>query len=315
METVRRSASWSWCVRALLLLLCCPFALSAFAETDEELAARFYPQGLDQFFIQTHAPDTEVTRTTTLLRVDLVGSGADNELIVVYSNGLAAELFLFRGSGAEAVLLDQANDSPGGTGQPTLEVVDIENDGILEIEVGFRRETWLYKFDGTSLAPLGPPGDPQDGTSASLGTVAYFDIDGDGRLEILEHDGAASDAVYIVHKLGENGFARTSTEVAFFDRFEQEEGLATSERDFIAAPGNYSLQVVTFAPPPEDGVGEVTLPPQVTLNGALVNGANAPSALSGESGIPVTLLEENALSVELPGAPERYTYIVITRTR
>jgi hypothetical protein len=306
-------------LRALVLLLFVSWNVSAFGQTDEDVAAQHYPPALDDFFIHTHAAGTPVVRETALLRLDLTGSGVENELAVVYSNGLAGELFLFRGAGTGAVLLDRADDSPVGRGSPRLEAIDIENDGIPELEVRFMRETWLYRFNGSALVQISPPSADGNENSAGLGSVAYFDVDGDGTLEVLEADGLASEAAYVVHELQGARFLRTATEVAFFDEFLHIEGQGTSERTFEAAPGNYSLQVVLVAPPPEDGggggIGEVTLPPEVTLNGTVVYGGDGPAMLGDQDGgsIPVSLGSQNALSVELPTNPDHATWILITR--
>jgi hypothetical protein len=305
-----------------LLLLCLLLTAPAFAETDEELAMRFYPQSLDEFFIHTHAPGTPVVRETSLLRLDLDSSGVEGYLAVAYSNGLAAELLLIQGAGAEAVVVDQADEPLGGRGKPVLEAIDIENDGIPELALGFMRETWLYKFDGSALVLFGPKRTGETGQTTNLGTATYFDLDGDGTMEIFEQAPAETGALYIVHKLEDNKFALTPTEVMFYDRFEQVEGLTVSEREFEAPAGEYLLQVLTVAPPPAgSSLGAAEPPPatipQVTLNGAVVSGASGGPGeqfLSGEGGIPVTLANENVLTVELPSAADTYIYIVITRT-
>jgi hypothetical protein len=308
---------------AMLLLLCLLLTAPAFAETDEELAIRFYPQSLDEFFIHTHAPGTPIVRDTTLLRLDLDDSGVEDYLAVAYSNGLAAELLLIHGAGAAAVVVDQADEALGGRGKPVLEPIDIENDGVPELAVGFMRETWLYKFDGTSLVLFGPKRTGEAGQTTNLGTATYFDLDGDGTLEIFEQAPSSTEAEYIVHKLSGNGFALTSTEVMFYDRFEQVEGLTVCERAFDAPPGEYRMQVLTIAPPPAVGAlaafePPAVISPQITINGAVVSGASgAPEGevtLSPVGGIPVTLDSQNVLTVELPAAADTYIYVVITRT-
>jgi len=305
------------CLRALFILVCLPLTLSVFGQTDEQIAAQSYPQHLDDFFVNTHPPGTPVPREVTLLRVDLTNSGGDNQLVVAYSNGMVAELYLFHGAGADAVLLDQTDDPPGGRGVPVLEAIDIENDGIPEIQVSFLRETWLYKFDGGSLVLIKPSTPPTEEHFGSLGSTAYFDLDGDGKFEILESDGAASDAAYVLHQFLNGQTVKTSTEVAFYQRFEQVDGLTTKQLDFDAAPGNYVMQVQQFVRPIE-GEGEpAMIEPEVTLNGTVVNGAmsSAVMAASEGPGFPVTLLSENTLSLPLPQGPDHYIYIAITRTR
>ena len=305
-------------VRAVLLL-CLFVSTPAFAETDEQLAMRFYPQSLDELFIRTHDPETPVVRRTTLLRVDLDGSGFENYLAVAYSNGLAAELFLISGFDSAAAVVDQADEPLGGRGIPVLEAIDIENDGIPELAVGFMRETWLYKFENGALALFGPKQAAESGEITNLGTAAYFDLDGDGVLEIFEEAPPTAEATYIVHKLEGSDFARTPTEIMFFDRFEQVEGLAVSERQFEAPAGDYQLRVLTVAPQQDPSSGFVESEPvvrgQVTLNGAVVSGGGGGEDLiSVDGSTPVSLQSLNTLQVELPTESDTYIYIVISRT-
>jgi hypothetical protein len=304
---------------AVMMLLCLLPATLAFAETDEQLAMRFYPQSLDELFAQTHAPETPVVRQATLRRVDLDDSGIENYLAVAYSNGLAAELFLIRGTGSAAAVVDQADESLGGRGKPVLELIDIENDGIPELELVFMRETWLYKFQGGALVLVGPKRTEGGRRVTDLGTATYYDLDNDGILEIFEAAPPTTGAAYIVHKRSGGEFALTSTEVMFYDRFEQVAGMTVNERTFSAPAGQYSMQIQTFAPPAAEGAPEaMTSRPQIALNGAVVSSpmSSAPGETTTPSGgaIPVTLGSENVLAVGLPTAPETFIYVVITRT-
>ena len=303
------------------LLFCFVLTAPAFAETDEQLAMRFYPQSLDEFFVQTHDPETPVVRRTTVLRVDLDGSGVEDYLAVAYSNGLAAEFVLIRGAGSEAAVVAQAGESLGGRGIPVIEPVDIENDGVPELAVEFMRETWLYKFEEGSLVLFGPKRTEETGEVTNLGNATFFDLDNDGILEIFEEAPHSTDAAYVVHKLEGNDFALTSTEVMFYDRFEQVEGQTVREREFIAPAGDYRLHILTVgAASPDRGIEMPAAEPRVTLNGALVCGSDNPEEVTiapiegTGGGIPITLTGQNTLSVELPTVADTYIYIVITRT-
>jgi hypothetical protein len=286
------------------LLFVSLLALPAAAQTDEELAMRFYPQRLDQIFIENHSPETELTRNVRTLRVDLDRTGRTDYVAAVYSNGMAAELKVIK----DGAVVAAGNDpTMGGKGRPTLDVVDIDNDGVPELVVGFWRASWIYKYRNASLALFGPSRAGTSGVTSNLGNATYLDLDGDGVLEILEQTEGDSDVGYIVHKLDSGGtFVPTSQGVVFTDRFDRAQGQPVlEERWFAAKAGDYILRISNG----DQAKNSVVTAGEVRLNGRVLIGNAELKKGQRTLSIPVKLLESNALAVELRSDPDSFFYV------
>lgn len=297
----------------VLLLLCLVLTGSARGETDEELAMRFYPERLDRLFRDNHPPERPIVRNVTVLRLDLDRSGRDDYLAAAYSNGLAAALRLIRGSADAAIVVAEArNATLGGRGTPELYVVDIENDKRPELVVGFWRETWMYKYENGELALFGPTRSTTAGETTNLGNATFFDLDGDGTLEILEEAPVSGDAAYTAHKLQDDGsFARISTPIIFADRFDRAEGEPqVVGRHFSASPGDYVLRITNG----DQDKKNIVTAGEIRLNGKVVFGSSDfKKNVSNTFVIPVRLASQNSLSVELRSAPGSFLYVSLIR--
>lgn len=300
---------WLFIVVVVLLLPVHPILGQS---ADDTLAMQFYPSVLDDIYTANHDPDGAIPRYVSTLRLDLAHTGSTDFMAAAYSNGKAARLKVILTTGAPHVVAEAQDATMGGAGRPALEAVDVDNDGIPEIAVHFRHETWLYKFKNNALILFGPS---QQGTvcvTTNLGDAYFADLDGDGILEILEVAGGASDLTYIVHKLDQKGvFQRTSMGAAFFSQFERGDGdPATDEQIFAAVPGaNYVLRIVNG----DQNKASAVTSGDVRLNGALVAGPNDFKRTPRTLAIPVKLLASNTLDVTLRSEPGTVITITVTR--
>jgi hypothetical protein len=271
---------------------------------DELLAMRFYPPALDG--------DNPAARYVTALRLDLAHAGRADFIAAAYSNGKAARLKVIRATGTPHVVAESPDVTMGGAGQPVLEAVDIDDDGIPEIAVHFRHETWLYKFKNDALVRFGPSIQGRVGFTTNLGDTNFADLDGDGILEILEDARGSSDSTYIVHKLDEHGVFQRTSEAVFFSQFERGDGSPeAAEQTFDAKPGNYVLRIVNG----DQKAAHVVTSADIRLNGVVVAGSNdfrqGPRTLA----IPVKLVASNTLHVTLRSEQGTLLTIAVTRSR
>jgi hypothetical protein len=276
---------------------------------DERLATRFYPAALDADFRANNAPDRPILRDMTLLRVDLDHSGNADYLAVAYSNGLASSLRILKGSGAaNGTLIAESPDvTMGGNGKPVLEAVDIDDDGTPELVVQFTRATWIYKYSNGQLALFGPTREGAVGPTSDLGYVGFVDVDGDGRLDIVEA-GTREKPETTLYRVAADGSCRRAGRAAFVDRFTTaEESHAVTTRTFTAKPGRYLLRIVNGAPRRERLVGRA----EVRLNGVEV--AHVQAALPGTRTllIPIELRQLNVMDIDLGGDPDSELSITI----
>ncbi|HYC87990.1 MAG TPA: VCBS repeat-containing protein [Thermoanaerobaculia bacterium] len=287
-------------------------AVPAAAESDEQLAMRFYPQRLDQIFIENHDPESPIVRRVTVARVDLDRSGREDYLAAAYTNGTAGAFRLIKGEGAQAAVAAEAADpTMGGKGQPYIEAIDVENDGVPELAIAFWRETWLYKFRNGALVLFGPSRIGTVGETTNLTNATYLDIDGDGVLEILEDAEPDSDTLYAVHKLGPDGrFARTETKLAYSTWFQRGEGEPVlEERAFEATPGDYILRVTNGD---QAKLGAVTAG-ELRVNGRTVVGPPELKKNERTISVPVRLLESNVLTAHLRSEPGTFLWVTFIR--
>jgi hypothetical protein len=294
-----------------IMIACLPSA-AALAQSDDALAMQFYPTVLDDMFTANHEPGDAIPRYVTTLRVDLAHTGTPDFLAAAYSNGKSSRLSVIQTTGTAHVIAQSQDFTMSGAGRPSLEAVDIDNDGIPEIAVHFSRATWLYKFKNNSLILFGPSRQGSVCPTTNLGDAYFADLDGDGVLEILEYAREASDLTYVVHKLDQNGvFQKTSVGAAFFSQFVRVDGNpVTEERTFAAVAGsNYVLRIVNGD---QKKAGAVTSA-EVRLNGVLVAGPNDFKRTPRTLAIPLKLLASNVIAVTLRSDPGTTLTISVTR--
>jgi hypothetical protein len=295
----------------LVISLCVVLPLHA-DSVDDAIAAKFYPAALDEQWNATHAAGRTPQRIATTLRVDLTKSGNMDYLAIAYSNGTTGTFCVVKGAAPDtAVLLAQSNDPLfGGDGLPVIEAVDVDNDGVPELAIEYVRESWLYKWTNGTLVLFGPSRMSKFGETSNLGTIAFADLDGDGKLEILEVM-QSDTAPYLVFSLDASGkFVRQANPAIFVDRFERADGAPVAEiRGFRAVPGSYVLRIVNG----DQTKQSVVTAGEVKLNGATIAGPNDFKKAARTLTVPVTLAEENTLSVELRSTPGSLLSIAIIR--
>ena len=279
---------------------------------DSSIAMKFYPASLDAEWNATHAPGREPHRIVVTARVDLDKTGQEDYLAAAYSNGTIAAFRLIKGtSEANAVLIAEANDPLlGGDGQPDIELVDIDNDGVPELALEFPRESWIFKYSAGALQLFAPTRMSKFGPTSNLGTIAFADLDGDGKLEILEIMRDAN-APYVVFSLDASGkWVKQANPPLLADRFERADGAPVTDlRNFRAVPGSYVLHIVNG----DQSKKSVVTSAEVKLNGATIFGVNDFKKAQRTLSAPITLKEENSLTVELRSDPQSTISVSIAK--
>jgi len=295
----------------LVISLCLAAPLLA-DSVDDAIAMKFYPAALDEQWNATHAAGRPPHRIATTLRVDLTKSGNTDYLAIAYSNGTTGTFCVVKGATPDtAVLLAQSNDPLfGGDGLPVIEAVDVDNDGVPELAVEYAREAWLYKWTNGTLVLFGPSRMSKFGETSNLGTIAFADLDGDGKLEILEVM-RSDTAPYLVYSLDAGGkFVKQPNPAIFVDRFERADGAPVTEtRAFRAVPGSYLLRLVNG----DQSKQSVVTSGEVKLNGVTIAGPGDFKKAARTLTVPVTLAEENTLTVELRSDPASVISVAVVR--
>jgi len=296
---------------ALFLSICLLSAIPLHAD-DVSIAMKFYPAALDAQWNATNPPGRQPNRIVTTARVDLDKTGRQDYLAAAYSNGTVAAFRLIKGATPEtAVLVAEGNDPLlGGDGRPVIEIVDIDNDGVPELALEFPREAFIFKYSAGALQLFAPTRMSKFGPTSNLGSIAFADLDGDGKLEILEIMRDIT-APYVVFTLDATGkFVKLANPPLFVDRFERADGAPVADlRNFRAVPGSYVLRIVNG----DQSRRSVVTSAEVKLNGKTIFSPNDFKSAQRTLTAPITLTEENSLAVELRSDPQSTISISIAK--
>lgn len=314
---------------ALVLLL--PASSSA-AEEDAEIVRQLFPQALirearelpkdrgqSEFLASAFAP----------ARLD--GPEGPVSLVAAYANLLRGTIGVIRRSEGGAELVGEPTGLAFAGGVPRIEAIDLEGDGRPEVAAYFRlpsgrAEVWLLRWDGTHLTSIGPvvPGDDLGDGRTELCDAGFLDLDGDGRMEVLnppyinarqlslgEVDPARGFAAD-VYRL-ESGVFHSSTRLYVYESFVRGTGQPIVEtRDFSVPRSDapYRIRVLSGGPDGADTVSSAL----VLMNGETVISPDGFDPQTRCVEAEVFLGRENRLAVEVRGAPgSRMTVLIEER--
>lgn len=282
---------------AILPLARPPYAAPT-TPTDEQIAASFYPDGLQNDpGLRGAAPDTKTYQFT---RADLDGTGSPDYLVVAYYNGLHDTVRIIKTAGVASVVGESNLNYIGGSaGQ--VSVVDLDGDGKPEIDLVLPTSKhsahWLFKWSNGALRLFGPSETDLFGRQHTvLADLRVVDIDGDGIPELLV---PAENDEYRTYRLV-NGVYAAGPPVAFTYHLLRDKG----DPDAIdvpvpAAPGDYILTIVNG-----DSRGKNrTTAAYAEVNGTVVFPENAFKKADHVLSAVVTLSGSNELYVESRGTP------------
>jgi hypothetical protein len=322
-------------VVAIALLLLCGTPAGAAADVqshDDALAALFYPNDL-------HIGGAGVSQLTEVphwrtMRADLDANGSANYLVVAYSNGFSGRLRVIREDASGPVVVADPREPIMFQSSPSIAVSNLAGDPRPEIVVTFangrkgRPFAWVFQWDGQALTNLNPVLDADSDEPAERREITdptFVDIDGDGRIEILEpseHFGVnvefereeqsvplVPDRSYNVLTLSGYGFRETDVAVAYFGYFERSVGKPIGNtQTFKASTGNYVLRILNS----EQDEYRVESA-EILVNGRIIA---SPGDFRGKSLViekQVSLNETNTITVELRGRPGSRVNVVIQR--
>lgn len=292
----------------LVVLLLSPLAMAS----DDSLANTFFPQSL----IDGGVTAGSNVRLWSTARVTL---GSSSYLVVAYSNGISGVVRLLRVNGEAASLVSERAGLDGSA--PSLNTVDIDNDHVPEIVASYRtgrrgeRTSYIYRWTGSALEPLARGANGGDGGFVN---ATFADIDGDGKMEVMEPkstagDDAASGTItpgFDTYSLVNGTLQQTAVTaeyVGFFSRGTAAPKTVTDQ--FSAHPGAYVLRITNG-----DQTGNTVNSAEIRLNGVVIFGPSQFKPISRTLTAPVTLSAENTIAVELSSAPNSAITITFVRT-
>jgi hypothetical protein len=308
------------------------------AASDQDLASLFYPPALSTWVRDN--PGLAEQQQWSSASADLDHTGAASYLVVAYSNGHIGRLRIIKKTSSGPILVADPDTPALYDDHPSLRLLDLDHDGNPEIIVTYHvgnhgeRATWIFGWDGTSVRTLNPP-DPDNAQNViAFREPDFVDVNGDGRLAVVEpsdsygvHEEFATpeaahpvtpDRTCNLYQLSNGRFANAPRAVAYYGHFARAKGKPKAiEESFAARPGSYVLRVANG-----NAGKDLVDSAEVKLNGIVVL---SPAAFGSEQGqhegnndspravitVPVTLRDQNALSVEVRSAPGSQLRVVI----
>jgi len=320
---------------SLTLALLCGTSTGALGDVqggDDALAAVFYPNDL-RVDARGVSQLTEIPQWTTM-RVDLDATGSQNYLIVAYSNGFGGRVRVIReGASGPELVADPREPIMFGS-SPSIEALNLAGDSRPEVVVGFangrkgRSFAWVFQWGGQTLSSLNPflDNDPDEVRERrEIIDPTFVDVDGDGRMEILEPSEnfgvdvefereeqsvpLVPDRSFNVLELGSDGFQQSAVGATYFGYFERLKGkpIATTEA-LKATAGHYVLRIING----EEGEHRVESA-EIQLNGQIVASSNDFRARAAVIEKQVSLNATNSITVELRGGPGSRINVIIQK--
>jgi hypothetical protein len=303
---------------ALLLLWPLAFPQDSLALTTQEpeqVVEQFFPQRLikeseEDFQKGGPAP----FRTSESVIADLNGDGS-TFIVAAYSNGFAGVIRVLKKENSTFGLVDEPNLRKMGGDFPTIKLLDLDNDGRPEVIASFSSargptEDWVFKWDGTKLNLIGPTEVDAFGFIDSLlSDAGFFDVDGDGIIEILNPTGSGPVAPDETENIGKGDLEvytfdgqkyKLSKSLEFIASFVRQTGAPFVDKAYfeIKNPGaGFLLTVVNGATDGSNKVSSGT----IKLNGVVVLSSNDLNQQVRKVVRQVTVLANNVLEVELAG--------------
>jgi len=270
--------------------------------SDDAVANTFFPPSL---------VDGDVTagsnvRLWSTARVTL---GSSSYLTVAYSNGISGVVRLLRVNGEAASLVSERAGLDGSA--PSLNTVDIDNDHVPEIVASYRtgrrgeRTSYIYRWTGSTLEPLAVDANGGDGGFVN---ATFADIDGDGKMEVMEPKSTAGDDAvsgtittgFDTYSLVNGTLHQTGITAEYVGLFSRGTGAPKTVTDqFSAHPGPCLFRITNG-----DQSGHMVDSAEIRLNGLLIFGPSQFKPIARTLSAPVTLSPENTIAVELRSAPK-----------
>ncbi len=189
----RRVSSIIGILSVVWTLTCTPHVFALTTQEIEQIVEQFYPQRLiDESEADFQKGGPAPFRARAFQVGDLDGIGTDNYIVAAYTNGFSAAIRVLKLQNDTAALVFEPNLPLLDGIYPAVELVDIENDGRPEVAVHFSspRGTltdWVFRWTEMELSLIGPASVNQHGdVFTRLFESSFFDVDGDGVLEIVQ---------------------------------------------------------------------------------------------------------------------------------
>lgn len=304
-----------------LILSCLAGAGAAQAQsTPQQIVDQHFPASL------LAGPDSaNLDKVSCFVVFDTLSSGAPRTIIAAYSNDFegTVQVLQVQSDGTFQVIDEPAGFSFGGT-RCTIDLADVDGDGINEIRVSFgsfRPPTsdWIFKWDGSHLHNIGPTSQPRRGKQHSLlCSTDFVNLFQDGTLQIVSvssspspDDGSIETPNFLYRLSG--GVFVLSSPVAYVRTFTRQKGAPAPVSDsFDLFTGSTGPYVVRISNGDARGNNRVSSA-DVAINSAEIFGPSSFNQQVGTLSAPLNSLNArgNTVQVDLKSSPGSQITMVV----
>ena len=171
-------------------------------QSDDDLVLQFFPSRLAEKSARVEKRGGPApTQHYSYLAADLDGSGTKAYLVASYTNGFTGAVRVLKKDGKSAQLVADPQLQIFGV-ESDMQLKDLDADGRPEVIAAFSSPTggtakWIFRWTGAHLTFLGPSIVVRGREQTALSDAAFEDIDGDGKLEIINPPSGVSEAPQI----------------------------------------------------------------------------------------------------------------------
>jgi hypothetical protein len=287
------------------------------AQTNEQIVQQFFPQRLiDESEQRLQRGGPAPFRTSEFIVADLNKDGS-TFIVAAYSNGFSGVVRVLKKVNGTFTLVDEP-DLRGMSGDfPEVHLIDLDNDGRFEIIASFSSArgptgNWVFKWDGTKLNLIGPTEISSFGVIfTKLSDASFFDVDGDGIIEIINLTASGPVAPDETRNIGKGDIEvysfdgqkyKLTKSLSYIGSFVRHTAapFVDKAKFEVANPGpGFVLTIINGNREGDNRVSSGT----IKLNGVVVLTPNDLNQQVRKVVRQVTTLAQNMLEVELAGKP------------
>ncbi len=314
---------------ASVICLDCITATKSTAQTNDQVVESFFPQAIIDKSVQDHADGGPRPFKVSGYAVGDLNRDGTVFIVAAYSNGFEGTVRVLQKTGNNFGLISESSSRELLGGDfPKVELMDIDSDGRPEVIVSFvsgrgPRGVWVYRWTGAALELISPAETDQYGNRHTLLVEPDFiDLDGDGKLEIVQSTSTGPyppgeilpipPVTFEVFKFDGQKYVLLSNDFYQRNFYVRQTGapIDSSASFNVQSPNSlYSMSIINGAQAGTNRVSSAS----VKLNGNVIAGPNDFNQKVYVLVFQVPVQAQNTLEVELKGQPGSYITVALRK--
>jgi hypothetical protein len=293
---------------------------AARAATVQNIVGRFFPAALT--VDSQNKPVAVEDRHSAFIVGDLNHDGTQLVSVVYWNKYFGAVSVLSALGDGSLVASVVPKLMAGMSGE--VQLLDLDLSGRPEIVVTMNQHrglpgVWIYKLIWAELRLMGPVRQKGNDAISDLADTTFLDVDGDGTLAVIDHHVGGRPCNdcddYEQFRLFrmQNGDLKLSGQLDSFQQFTRGTGAPSAQTGTFTVLNPTAARQLIVVNGERDGSARVSSA-QIVLNGQPVAGPSNFNQKVGVIHLPVSLSENNTLTVTLDGKPGGMVTVLLLPT-